>query len=33
MGAGEHVFDETLVTRHVNDARRSPIRQIEMGEA
>ena len=33
MGAGEHVLDKTLVTRHVNNARRSAIRQIEMGKA
>ena len=33
MGARQHVFDETLVARNIDDARRSPVRQIEMGEA
>ena len=33
VGAGEHVLDEALVAGHVDDARRSAVGQIEMGEA
>ena len=30
--AGEHILDKALVAGHVDDARRSTVRQIEMGE-
>ena len=33
VGAGEHVFDEALVARHIDDARRSAVRQIEVGKS
>ena len=32
VGAGEHVLDKALVAGHVDDARRSAVGQIEMGE-
>jgi hypothetical protein len=32
VGAGKHVFDETLVTGDIDDSRLGAIGQIEVGE-
>src|SRR5690606_9003818 len=30
--ASDHILDETLVTRHINQGRPSPARQLKLGE-
>jgi hypothetical protein len=32
VSAGEHIFDKSLMSGHVDDARGSAIRQVEVGE-